>query len=192
VKRKLGLGATLGALLVALTLVLTGCGGNGDSNSVASLTDATGETSGESSSTGASEEEREQALLEYAQCMREHGVDMPDPINGRLDLRANRGEEQKVAQAQEACRSILEDVAPPALDEAQQAELQEAALDYARCMREHGVDMPDPQFEEGGGVLTMMPEGAEDDPQFDEAQEACQPILEAVQPDEPSGQSEGS
>jgi hypothetical protein len=192
VKRKLGLGAALGALfLVAVSLVLTGCGGNGDSTSVASLTDATGETSGANGSTGASEEEREQALLEYAQCMREHGVDMPDPVNGRLDLRANRGEEQKVEQAQEACASILEDVAPPPLDEEQQEELQEAALDYARCMREHGVDMPDPQFE-GGGVLMTMPEGAEDDPQFDEAQRACQPILEAAQAEEPSGQGEGS
>jgi hypothetical protein len=37
-----------------------------------------------------------------------------------------------------------------------------------------------------------MPEGAEDDPQFDEAQRACQPILEAAQAEEPSGQGEGS
>jgi hypothetical protein len=27
----------------------------------------------------------------------------------------------------------------------------DAFLAYARCMRENGIDMPDPQFDEGGG-----------------------------------------
>jgi hypothetical protein len=68
---------------------------------------------------------------------------------------------------------------------------QQAALDFAKCMREHGIDYPDPQFQDGG-VLQRMPEGAEDDPKFEEAQKACQPILDAVQPDGPSTEREGS
>ena len=28
----------------------------------------------------------------------------------------------------------------------------QAMLDFARCMRQHGVDMPDPKFDERGGV----------------------------------------
>jgi hypothetical protein len=70
-------------------------------------------------------------------------------------------------------------------------EREEAELEFAQCMREHGIDFPDPQFEEGGGILQMMPEGTEDDPKFEEAQEACQPILDAVQPDGPPAEEEG-
>jgi hypothetical protein len=191
VKRKLGFVATAGVLLVAVALVLAGCGGNGDSDGVASLTDTTAQASGDTGSRGASEEEREQAQLEYAQCMREHGVDFPDPVNGRFEFKGTPGDQAKMEEAQEACRDILEDVAPPPLTEEQKAELQQAALDFAKCMREHGIDYPDPQFQDGG-VLQRMPEGAEDDPKFEEAQKACQPILDAVQPDGPSTEREGS
>jgi hypothetical protein len=201
VKRKLGVAATAGALAASLVLVLTACGGNDDSDGVASLTDTTGQStteggqgSGDNGSGGASEEEREEAALEYAQCMREHGIDFPDPVNGRFEFRQGADEDpQKMQEAQEACQDILERAAPPPLDEEQEAELREATLEFARCMREHGVDdYPDPQFEEGGGVLMQMPEGTEDDPQFEEAQEACQPILDSVQPDGESAQGEGT
>jgi uncharacterized protein (DUF885 family) len=200
VKRKLGLATTAGALAVALTLVLTACGGNGDSDGVASLTDTTTQSTtegGEGSaggSGGASDDEREEAALEYAQCMREHGIDFPDPVNGRFEFRQSADEDpQKMQEAQEACQDILERVAPPPLDEEEQAELRKATLEFSKCMREHGVDdFPDPQFEEGGGVLMQLPEGTEDDPQFEEAQETCQPILDAVQPDGPSAQGEGT
>lgn len=195
--RKLGFPATAGALAAALILVLAACGGNGDSDGVASLTDTTGQSttdggqgSGDNGSGAASERESEEAALEYAQCMREHGIDMPDPVNGRFDFRTGPGDEEKMEEAQEACQDILEDVAPP-FDEEQQAELQDAMLAFARCMREHGIDFPDPQFQDEG-FLQLMPEGAEDDPKFEEAQEACQPILDEAQPDAPSGQGESS
>jgi hypothetical protein len=194
VKRKLELAATAGALAAALILVLTACGGNGDSDDVASLTDTTGQSttegSGDNGSGALSEEEREEAELEYAQCMREHGIDFPDPVNGRFQHRGEPGDAEKMEEAQEACGDILEGIVPQ-LSEEEEAELQEATLEFARCMREHGIDFPDPQFEEGGGILQMMPEGTEDDPKFEEAQEACQPILDAVQPDGPPAEEEG-
>jgi hypothetical protein len=197
VKRKLGFAATAGVLATALILVLAACGGSDDSDGVASLTDTTGQGttdsgqgSGDDGSGGSSQEQREEAALEFAQCMREHGIDFPDPVNGRFDFNLDRGDQQKVEAAQEACADILEDAGPPPLDEEQQAELQEATLEFAACMREHGIDMPDPKFEDGGGILQMLPEGAEDDPRFEEAQDACQPILDAVQPDGASPQEE--
>jgi hypothetical protein len=192
VKRRLGVALTAGALAASLILVLAACGGSDDSDGVASLTDTTGqgttesgEGSGDNGSGAASQEEREEAMLEFAQCMREHGIDMPDPVNGRIDLRTTPADEKKLEQAQEACQDILEGVAPP-LDEEQQAEMQEAMLAFARCMREHGIDMPDPQFQDEG-FLQLMPEGTEDDPDFEEAQQACQPILEEARPDESTG-----
>jgi hypothetical protein len=120
--------------------------------------------------------------------MREHGVNIPDPVNGRFELRANRSQARKVAAAQEACRDILKDAAPP-ISEEKQAEIREAALKFAKCMRDHGVDMPDPKFKAGGGVLVQMPPGTERDPDLEEAQRACQSILQAV---EPNGATTGS
>jgi hypothetical protein len=174
-------------LAVSLGLALTACGGDGDSGGVASLTDTSGESStNEGSDDNASEKagakDQKKAALEYARCMREHGVDFPDPVNGRLEFRNERGDDEKVQEAQQACQEILRDAAP-AINEEQEAEMREAALAFAKCMREHGIDMPDPTFPEGGGTLMRMPKGSadKDDPDFQEAQKACQSILDAGQ-----------
>jgi hypothetical protein len=192
VKRKLGLVATVGMLAVAIVGVLAACGGSDDSDGVASLTDTSGQTTtdGSQGSRGG-EQDQQEAALEFARCMREHGVDMPDPVNGRFEFRGGPRDQRKLEEAQQACQHILRDAAPP-VDEEQEAEMREAALDFAKCMRQHGVDMPDPTFPEGGGVRMRMPEGAEDDPQFEQAQKVCEPILEAPRSDRPSDQEETS
>jgi uncharacterized protein (DUF305 family) len=189
-RRKVVRAAAIGALAIALTLVAAACGGSDDSNGVASLTN-TGQTttndSGSGASGAASPAERREAELKFAQCMREHGVDMPDPVNGRFELRVRPRDQQKAAEAQQACRKYLEDIAPR-ISEEDQARMREAALDYAKCMREHGIDMADPEFQEGGGMTMRMPRGTqEDDPKFKDAQEACEPILQAARPERSDG-----
>jgi hypothetical protein len=43
----------------------------------------------------------------------------------------------------------------------------QAALAYARCMRQHGIDMPDPKFDAQGHVQQQLPGGVgPDDPKF--------------------------
>jgi hypothetical protein len=153
-----------------IVLALAACGGGGDSGGAGSSAD----------------QDRQEAALEYAKCMREHGVDFPDPVNGRFEFKGTPRDQRKMDEAQRACRHILEDAAPP-VDEEQQAAEREAALEFAKCMRKHGIDMPDPTFPEGGGMLMRMPKGAERDPDFQDAQRACQPILRRAQPDQPSG-----
>src|SRR5438094_614227 len=37
-----------------------------------------------------------------------------------------------------------------------QADTQQAVLDFARCMREHGIDMPDPQISDDGKISMGM------------------------------------
>jgi hypothetical protein len=194
-RRKQGLAARAGALAGLLALALAACGGGDDSDGVASLTDtnsqSTNGSQGSNGSGGASAEDREEAALAYARCMREHGIDFPDPVNGRFEFKNQRGDQRKLEEAQKACQDILRDAAPEVSEE-QEAELREAAVAFAKCMREHGVDMPDPKFPGGGGVLMRMPRGSEDDPDFQEAQEACQPILNEAQPDGPSMQGKES
>lgn len=194
-KRKLGLAVMASLLGVALALTATACGGGEDNDGVASLTPTTGQTTTEdqgSNDDGSSEQDREQAALDFARCMRKQGIDFPDPVNGRFNLRIPRGDQRKLERAQRACRDILEDAAPP-MSEEQEAELREAALEFAKCMREHGVDMPDPEFPEGGGTLQRMPLGTdENDPKVEEARKACEPILEAVRPDGSRGEDGSS
>jgi hypothetical protein len=179
VKWKLGLAAAAGVLAVALALVVTACGGSGDSGGVASLTDTTGQgTTDGSQGSGGGAQDQQEAQLAFARCMREHGIDFPDPVNGQFQFRSTPADEREYGAAREACQHLLENAAP-VLNEQQQAELRDAALAFARCMREHGIDMPDPTFPEGRGPEIQIPNGAQDDPQFDEARRACNPILAA-------------
>jgi len=59
-----------------------------------------------------------------------------------------------------------------------ETKVQDAALDYARCMRENGVDMPDPDMQ-GGGIRMTSPKGVSPR-KMDTADKACRKYLEAV------------
>jgi hypothetical protein len=119
-----------------------------------------------------------EAALDFAQCMRENGVDMEDPgQGGGILLNAGPGSGNSpatVERAQDACRKHMEGIEPPELSEEEQREFKERALAFARCMREHGIDMPDPTFGEGGRVQQALRGGIDpEDPRFREAQEDC-------------------
>jgi hypothetical protein len=118
--------------------------------------------------------------------MRDHGVDFPDPqrvgsggikITGR-NINPN---DPKTKSAQSACQKYMQIGGGESIDPARRAKLQESALKYARCMREHGVDMPDPQFENGGANVTIGgPDGPDIDPNsqaFKDAEKACESLL---------------
>jgi hypothetical protein len=118
---------------------------------------------------------------------------MPDPQfgdGGRVTMRlggpggsdGTNPEAPGFEAAEEKCREHLEAVEPPELSEQQQEEFQQAALDFARCMRGEGIDMPDPQFEGGGRVRIGPGTGAggaldREDPAFQEAFETCRDQL---------------
>src|SRR5688572_12853077 len=65
------------------------------------------------------------------------------------------------------------------------AEIEDAALKFARCMREQGIDFPDPKSDEDGGIQIGGPNVGEGDPaKMERAHEACQKHLDAVEPPE--------
>jgi hypothetical protein len=153
----------------------------------------------------------QEAMLAYVACMRDHGVDMPDPEftgDGGVVMRAVAGGDgpgsglssgpgdAEFEAAHEACGSLMEGTVRD-IDPEQQAEMQAQALAFARCMREHGVDMPDPQFDAGGRVSIMVggPDGPRIDPEtMQAAQEACGGFRgpgAPVRPDGPSDQDDG-
>jgi hypothetical protein len=162
--------------LVACGLLLAGCGA---------------EEPGETGSADPDQRDRD-AMLAFAACMREHGIDMPDPAPDERGIRLSAPEgisEEKAEEAHEACRKHLDEIEPPEMSEEQEKEFQEAALAHARCMRENGIDMPDPTFGENGRAQIRIRKGSGIDPEspkFEEAQEACEDEM----PERPSRESQ--
>jgi hypothetical protein len=131
----------------------------------------------------------EDAQVEFAQCMREHGIDMPDPEPGQsgINIRLPEGvdpDSESFQNAQEECEPIIQDAIPEG-ERPDPSEARDQGVKFAQCMREHGVNMPDPQVDSEGRVtFGGSPQGGEgsdggredilSDPDFEEAQEACQ------------------
>jgi len=157
-------------LPLALLMALTACSGKGkDDGGVASIG---GTPSAAATSAAPSREDVEEMALKFAQCMREHGVDMPDPEidGGRITQRINAGPggKEKVEAAQEACKEY----APSGPGGGKvDPEAQQEMLDHAQCMRDNGVEkFPDPNPNEGGVRIDGEIAG---DPDFKKAQESC-------------------
>lgn len=162
------LAATL-PLLAAVLLAACGGGGDGVDGGVASLGgDA---KDGDTTSTTLSEEEAEEALLDWAACMRGEGLDVPDPqIDGEGRVRIGVGsggggddededggtdgggtppDRDAMEAAFEECGEPPSVGSPPS--EQELAEMQENALEMAQCMRDEGIeDFPDPDFSDMG------------------------------------------
>jgi len=161
-------------IAAALTLAVAGCGAEPSSNG---------------GSAADRETKMQDAALKYARCMRENGVDMPDPKmeGGGIRMTSPKGvSPSKMGAADKACRKILEAVKPPEMSEAEQKEFRTAALANARCMREHGIDFPDPTFGKNGEASVRIGRGSGIDPEsakFKAAQKAC----ESTMPKPPGG-----
>ncbi|MGN9782117.1 hypothetical protein ACTMTF_11855 [Nonomuraea sp. ZG12] len=157
-------------LAAALITLVAACGNQPSTTGVASVTRASG-TPATSASPTASTDPAEQGR-KFAQCMRDNGIDMPDPDPADGNVRimtkkdAGKGDMKK---AMEACRSLA-----PFKDRKELTpEDQEKMREFARCMRDNGVDMPDPD-PDGGAVRIKGGNGIKPgDPTFQKAMEAC-------------------
>lgn len=206
---------TVAALTLAGLLAGCGGGGDGDGSDVASIDENAASASEESPDEGGgdsprSSQEFQDAMLEYAECMREHGIDMPDPeftddggVTQEMPERSAGaigpdGEPAEDFQAaEEACRPIIEDAMPEMdLSPEEEAERQDQMLAMAECMRGKGHDMPDPEFGDDGSVRIgrrVGPGGVDpaDDEQFQEDMEACSEEAGLPRPGGP-GEVDGS
>ena len=61
------------------------------------------------------------------------------------------------------------------------SEMEDLLVEYAGCMRDNGVDMPDPDFS-GGSVMIDLGIADPNDPTFQAADEACRSILAGFGP----------
>ena len=125
----------------------------------------------------ASKAAQEKAQLDFARCMREHGVNVPDPgSNGPVTIQGGPGDQASMDAAQRACQHFLA-AAGIAGGGTPDPAASDRMLKYTRCMREHGVDMPDPQ-QHGSGATSIQASGAPADPaQIKAADKACHHYL---------------
>lgn len=159
----------------ALAVVLgaaAACGENGDGEGIASA-GGTDDGGGAGAAAPLSDEEQAQA---FTQCMRDNGIDMPDPDpnggGGLAQLRGSDIDREQLMAALEACRDLMPgDLAQRRQDPAMQEQLRE----FAQCMRDNGIDVPDP--DPNGGFVIGGGEIDPDDPEFQAALEACQEFL---------------
>jgi hypothetical protein len=154
--------ALMAPTVAALALALPACGGGGA-------------TAAESA-----KEKMQEFALKQAECMRRHGVDVPDPKPNRgLVISSEMGNPEQVDRAMRACeKEVGKPPAPPQMSAEDQREFRDRALKHARCMREHGIDFPDPTFGPNGTVkVEIGPGAAPGDPAVKAAEKACLKLL---------------
>lgn len=148
-------------LSAAMLLILAACGG-GDTSTAPTLPTVNAADVSDSTTTTTEAVDPEEAFQRYSECMREHGVEMPDPNSGEngavfsiggdgVDLEAMEG-------AAAACDPILEDAFGEfEMTPEQQAEILDQELAFAQCMRDNGIDWPDPSGDLSGAVSIELP-----------------------------------
>ncbi|MEU5372811.1 hypothetical protein ABZ362_28255 [Streptomyces sp. NPDC005951] len=152
--------AAAGALAAALALTATACSGDGG-----------GTKDGGSASD--SKKTREDQALEHRKCLREQGLDIPEPKPGEngMGVTIDGGSmgKEKMEKAFKACEDKAVGGGPKELTQAEK----DKAVAYARCMRQNGFDMPDPKFD--GGAMQAAPAlKSKDMKKFEKANKACE------------------
>ena len=194
----------VGTTAAVALLALAGCGGSSSSASTGKVASLSGSGSTTTTSGGNSTKSFETQILAYTKCLRAHGLNVPDPqfdANGRPQFNSNatnrgrRGglfgtldsKDPKVQAARQACQSLqprggggFQDLTP-----AQLAQRQKDLLAFAKCMRDNGVNFPDPTFDangrpqfgngQGNGAFRIFRN--QNDPKTQKAFQTCQAKL---------------
>jgi hypothetical protein len=173
--------------VVAAALALGACGGN----------------NGTGAASAGEEDKAFEGALKFSKCMRDHGVDFPDPKRvgkGGISIGGPGGVgsgkrikvgDPKMKAAEAACRKYMNfGGGGPQMSPAEQARLQDAFFAYARCMRSKGVDMPDPKVSSQGVQMRVeagpsgngAPKGpGAESPAFKAADTSCHHFLAQVE-----------
>lgn len=158
-------------LAATLLVTLAGCGSADGGADVAS---AGGTATSAAGHQNASDQDQ---AFKFVDCMREHGVDLPDPEpNGKGGYKLGLGDidrdDPALLPALQACQDLLPE---NVRDAANDPKLQDQMREFAKCMRAHGIDLPDP--DPNGGFGGGLPKIDRDSPAFQKAADACKDKL---------------
>ena len=175
-------------VISALALIAAACSGSDDAG-VVTLEDADPALK-QSVEEATSSVDDEQALLAFAACMRDNGVDnFPDPslnADGSVDFFTAGGdpfsnvEDETAEAAVSACLGELEGVAfAPGGTDFDINAIQDRMVEFAQCMRDNGIDFDDPDLSgfASGDLSNPFEELDLTDPDVEAAVEQCQAIF---------------
>ncbi len=179
--------ALAAAGVIAASLALAACGGSSPS----------------STSSAASEQQAEVKFADFARCLREHGIEAnvangPGGEGHGLKIKGAGGP-AKMEAAQKACKKYQPEPRKLNLSPQEKVERAEAVEKFAKCMREHGIEVHGSSSE--GRVSIQIhgkPGGGGPNPEspaFQKAQSSCQKLLPFKAPHggaAPSGKPGGS
>jgi hypothetical protein len=162
----------LALMLLAPGALLAACGGSGPVAANAAAKER------------AQERKNEIRVQEFAKCLREHGIDAQfSTTSGASALRvgaAKKISRQAFEAVQSACRRYRPEPKAIHLSPQQQVEMEERVRRFAKCMREHGIDIEVQTSGDRGAVKIGQPGGGgpnAESPAFQHAQNACQGLL---------------
>lgn len=153
-------------VMAAAALAMAACGSSSSDAQVASLSGGSAAT-GDTTSTTLTQADRQQALLDYAACMRENGIDMADPTfdaNGNVEFggpgQGNGGAgfdpgSETFQTAQDACGDFLEGVqfgGPGGGGGFDRAGIQDAFNSFTACLRDEDLQVDDITLGDGPGA----------------------------------------
>ncbi|MGW6867180.1 hypothetical protein ACWGHM_24570 [Streptomyces sp. NPDC054904] len=168
---KRSLTMTTAAALTGLTLFVTACT-NGGTSGGSDGKDGDGKGSSASGGGGKTNGGADaDAAVKMRQCLREHGMDAPDPEPGQNPNGMTVGggaDPQKMEEAMKACG-----MSGPGAGKEPTQEEKDKELRWVQCMRKNGVDLKDPEYMSGGMKTGIeIPKGQEK--AFEEAQKKCE------------------
>ena len=128
---------------------------------------------GASGATASSSANAQDASVKFAQCMRQHGVNVVDPKPGDRGVRitAKNMSESQLNAAMQACRKY----SPMKPMDPNDPKARDQMLKMAQCLRAHGVQVADPQ--PGQGIQLRVNKG---DTKTQQAAEACRKLIPPV------------
>jgi hypothetical protein len=180
-------------LLAGLTATSASCSSSASSArpGVASLPGQ----AGSSTTVALTQAGSDQAMLDFARCLRGHGVDEPDPahIPGHSGLSIQIPPRTPATSAAlDACNHFMVPImqAKQARAGQQVAAQLPALIRYAQCMRSHDIAMLDPNSSGAlnlGQVPGMSSDFGRYSPQFRAADTACRHLLPAGVSDDGTG-----
>ncbi|MFD5099590.1 hypothetical protein [Streptomyces albidochromogenes] len=150
----------------ALALFASACSGSADSGRD-DPSDDSGTNAGKASDDAA----------KHRECLRDNGLDVPDPKPGQDERGITIGGDGMSKEAMEkALKACAGKGGPGAAGGGITQADKDRMLKHAKCMRENGYNMPDPTFDGGMTRAMPIPKGAAKE-KFEKASKACESIM---------------
>lgn len=178
--------------VIAVSLILAACGGSSPPSSTSSA---------------AKEQQAEVKNAEFAKCLREHGINAESSTEpggeGHAFRVSGADGPAKMEAAQKACKKYQPEPQKVNLSPQEKVAHAEAVEKFAKCMREHGMEVHASSSEGRISIQIHAKPGSGPNPQspaFQKAQQSCQGLLPFKGPHghplpsgpPPSGKSGGS